>query len=499
MESKSIFSGGSASPDFNFSSPAVLNLLQNKKIDFVGTATSDFQAEPLTYDKNGDPVITNDWELEVMKNLNGKKSGIQTPQTLSTFPSFFGNKHLYVKRSREIGQNMFRFSLDFGRLCPNEGDFNAKLMAEYVSTLAHIKAQGQEPMLTIYHWPMPCYLIKTNNDGIIETGGWENADVIKHFRFYIESVVKFLSDETQVRNVLQSEGFTKQFQDQVISEGLVQYFITVNEPESVLLPGYMVGLFPPYKKGRIDLMIKVLNRMVEAHQIATNCLKEGLRNQSGKVKVSVAHAWPYFDGLLGDFAHSLINNLIANRFEKGSEQSDFLSLQYYFRMSVPTFTRSNKLFMEHPYFSEVYPKGILENLKRMSFQYPGKEIFISEFGFSETEDKLRPFLSMETVRYIFEAMDQGVQVKGILLWSLVNNLEWAWGMEQRFGLFHEHELKTPLKHSEPGTIQGWEAWKAVADAITNPNELTIKSLQSSYETAKNQFHNVLASADRKAS
>jgi beta-glucosidase len=492
MEREFVSSGEKASTDFNFSSPEILKLLQHKPIEFVGTATSDFQSEPFTYDENGEPLITSDWEYELLKNLEGKESGIQVQQIKEDLPHFFTHKRLYTKRSQEIGQNMFRFSLDFGRLCPREGDFNKVLMAEYVKILAHIKADGQEPMLTIYHWPMPYFLLKTATDGKIETGGWENPEVIRHYRFYVENVVGFLADETLVRKALTEENFDKKFCDKIIANGLVQYFISVNEPESVLLPGYMAGVFPPYKKGRLDLILKVLGRLVEAHDITFNCIKEGLWKMGNpSPKVGVAHAWPYFDGILGDFAHSLINKGIANKFERVGEHTDFLALQYYFRMSVPNFTRANKLYGEHPHFSDIYPKGIFENLKKMHAQYPNKEIFISEFGFSETDGHLRPYLCMETVRYIFEALKLGIPIKGILLWSMVNNMEWAWGMQQRFGLFDEHELKKPLEYSKSGSIYGWEAWHAIADAITKPSVETLKHLQNLYETSKSQFDSTL--------
>jgi beta-glucosidase len=488
MENNFTFSGGNSSPDFDFSSPEVLKLLQEKKIEFVGTATSDFQQAPITYDENGEHLVTNDWEFELLKNLEGKKSGIQFPQSKDSLPQFFEHKKLYTKRSQEIGQNMFRFSLDFGRLCPKEGEFNKALMAEYVKILAHIKADGQEPMLTIYHWPMPFYLIKTNATGDIEAGAWENADVIKHFRFYVENVVSFLANEDEIRKALAEEHFDKKFQDKIIANGLVQYFISINEPESVLLPGYIAGVFPPFKKGKLGMAMKVLTKLVEAHDIIYSNIKEGLWKMGNpSPKVGVANSWPYFDGILGDMAHSFINEQISNKFERNGEYTDFLAMQYYYRMSVPNFTKANKLYGEHPYFRDIYPGGILKNLQKMSSRFPNKEIFISEFGFSETQDQQRPYLSIETVRYIVEALKHNIKIKGILFWSMVNNLEWAWGMQQRFGLFDEHELMVPLKYSSPGAIQGWEAWKSVANALTNPTEQNLKKLQNHYITAKNQF------------
>ena len=70
---------------------------------------------------------------------------------------------------------------------------------------------------------------------------------------------------------------------------------------------------------------------------------------------------------------------------------------------------------------------------------------------------------------------------------MVNNMEWAWGMQQRFGLFDESELKVPLQKSEPGSIHGWEAWQAVANAITHPTADTLGRLQDHYKTARQQF------------
>ncbi|HSY77323.1 MAG TPA: hypothetical protein VK890_10725, partial [Bacteroidia bacterium] len=102
MEREFVSSGEKASTDFNFSSPEILKLLQHKPIEFVGTATSDFQSEPFTYDENGEPLVTSDWEYELLKNLEGKESGIQVQQIKEDLPHFFTHKRLYTKRSQEI-------------------------------------------------------------------------------------------------------------------------------------------------------------------------------------------------------------------------------------------------------------------------------------------------------------------------------------------------------------------------------------------------------------
>ena len=475
------------------------------KLEYAGSAMSSFQQEPLTYGPDGEPIITSDWQMSIRRNLEGdvKGSHLVHPQSEADFPHFMEKKDEYFKRSQELGQNMFRFSLEFDRLCPKEGEFDEQMMGEYIKALALLKARGQEPMLAIYHWPMPTYTLETNQKGDITKGGWENPDIAKHFRFYVENVVKYLADDTKVSAALTDLGMTKDSQDKFVSEGLARYFLSINEPASILLPGYLAGVFPPFKKGRIDLLRTVTDRLVEAHDIAYDEIKEGLRVKNDP-QVGVAHAWTYFEGALARLAQSgipllrdsrlpsLSNETLTAEFERDGNQTDFLGLQYYFRMmtSLPV-SKEGRLFGEHPDFGDIYPPGIYENLKLMHNQYPKKEIFITEFGFAESSDIQKPYLLLETVRYIVEALKDGIPIKGMLLWSLVNNFEWAQGMDVKFGLFSEQELEEPLTPSKEGSIKGWEAWKAAVTALTNPTPEAIQKLERAYETAKSQFESSL--------
>jgi beta-glucosidase len=390
---------------------------------------------------------------------------------------------------------MFRFSLDFGRLCPKEGEFNSELMGEYIKALGLVRAHGQEPMLTIYHWPMPRYLLETNNQGDVTAGGWENPEVSKHFRFYVENVIKYLADQDRVKRALEEEGFDKNDQDRFLSEGLARYFLSINEPVNILFSPYITGIFPPYKKGRVDLVKGVLEKLVEAHDIARDQIKSGaLTTERGDPQVGIAHNWPYFDGALGDIAHSLVNKKISDRFERNGEYTDFLGLQSYFRLSIPSFSRKGREYSDNPYFGDIYPPGMYENLKKMHQQYPGKEIFVSEMGFSDKTDKRRPYWILETTRYVIEALKAGVPVKGMLLWSLVNNFEWNLGMDQKYGLFDEAELKNPPT-STPGAVRSWEVWSAVTKALTDPSAESLQKLQDIYVVAKQQFEKATGSPD----
>jgi len=483
--------------DFDFSAPEVLETLRDwKRIRYIGSAISDFQAQPLMPEKWGIPSISSDWEFELHKRITGKHSGIlANPSAIEDMPNFHTHMEEYTARSKELGENMFRFSLDFGRLCPSEGEFNSELMARYVRMLALVRANGQEPMLTLYHWPMPMFLLQYDrNEERIEAGGWEHPDVVKHFRFYIDNIVKYLADEDKVRMVLESEKFTKDVQDQFLADDLVKYFLTINEPTNIVIDGYVAGVFPPFKRGKFSLMWKAVEKLVEAHDVAYDALKGGIILPTGDVQVGVAHNWTHFDGMLGDVIQSSINEKITDAFERDGNRTDFVGFQYYCRVTVPSlyqpfgkFRPKGRYYGSHPGHGDVYPEGLYKSLKRLHEMYPRKDIFITEFGFPEGTDKKRPYWILETFRYVLQAKKEDVPIKGMLLWSLVDNFEWERGMEQKFGLFSEEELIRSLTPSLEGKIRSFEVWPVITKVITDPSPQSLNELQLCYRKAQMQF------------
>jgi len=492
MKPKTIAQTFEHKKDFDFSAPEVLETLKRAKengTEFIGTATSDFQSHPYFKDEQGNPQISSDWEFEVHKVIKNEPSNIIGYQNVSAFPQLFTNKELYIKRSAELGDNMFRLSFDFGRLCPKPGQFNVTLMQEYVGMLALIRDQGMEPMVTLYHWPTPMHLLKIDRHDNIIAGAWEHQDSIHHFRFYVERIISFLSDKDKLREALNKAGFSQDKQDKLIGDGLVRYFVSVNEPINLLLPTYILGLFPPFRKGRLDLIPKVLANIVGAHDIAIDTIKTSrLETIRGLPKVGAAHSWPYFEGLLSSVAHSFINSHLAKMFEQVHKYTDFIGLNYYFRMKLSLFGKNNRIYGDNPYFGDIHPPGIYHMLKEMSADYPGKEIFITEFGFSDNNDIRRPYWIMETVRHVIEALQHNIPVKGMLLWTLVNNFEWNLGVNQKFGLFSEGDLTERLTPSNGEVIRSWEAWQTTVVAITQASENNLLKLQHAYLKAKHQFN-----------
>lgn len=475
---------------FDFATPQTLAALlsppSKKRLLYAGSATSHFQAEPLLYDASGNALVCSDWEYEVIRRQRGERSDIPRAD-INNLPRFLLKKDDYLRRSSALCENAFRFSLDFARLCPRPGEFNDALMSEYIRVLALIKAHGQEPFLTLHHFTMPRYLITTDRHGEITAGGWEHPDVVRHFRFFISNVIAALTQERRVRPLLRGLQLTPEIQDRIVKDGLVRYMMTINEPAVILFNGYLSGTMPPYKTASVLAMRRVFSRLIEVHDLAFNEIKQACRRQSIEPQLCIGHNWQDFDGMIGELVHWFQSEWTA-RFERDGQHTDFLALHYYFRQTIPLSARERRGrdYSDQPRFGDVYPPGILRVLNLMHAAYPRKDIFVAEIGFDDKGDRRRPYWILETIRYIIEAIRVGIPITGVLLWSLVDNFEWEFGMSGKFGLFSESELATPL--ASAGTrIRSWEVWRAVASAIRTPSSECLREVQRTYESAYAQY------------
>ena len=461
-------------------------------IRYVGTALSHFQSDPIAYGKDGIalPPAT-DWEFELRKNLQGKPSGIKGQQNIEEMPRFLEKKEFYIKRSKELGQNMFAFSFEFGRLCPEAGVWNEDLMVEYIKTLALIRKHGQEPLVTLHHFTNPKFLTVIDKNEKIIKGAWEHPDILMHFKFYIKNVIASLKDEKKLREIFTSEGYDSAFQDTLISDGLLRYFITFNEPSIVALLGYVNGHFPPFKKWGFRAAHRTIMTMVKCHDIALKEIRtlDDVFISGKKTQVGVGYTWQYFDGLLGPVIQK-INQYYTSIFERDGSYSDFIGVHYYFRQSSIFFNRrtKNRDYGDQPMFGDIYPQGIRDILKKMNTLYPTKDIFVSEIGFADSKGARRPFWLAETIKHVIEAREEGLPIRAILMWTLADNLEWDLGMNiANFGLFRERQLLVPLA-PETDRIHSWEIWQKAIASLRHPSPEALAELEEYYERAKNRYY-----------
>jgi beta-glucosidase len=304
---------------------------------------------------------------------------------------------------KNLNCGAYRIGLEWARIEPQEGKFNQAEIEHYRKVLLAFKKQGIKSVITLWHWTNPVWLA--------EQGGWANKKSVEYFARYVEMVVKELG-------------------------GLVDYWLTLNEPMVYLVNGYVKGKWPPQKKNWLYAW-RAYNNLVKAHQASYKVIHE--KFPEAKVSLTMltnyfepAHSWNLAEVCFAKLANFFWNDRFVKKL-KG--QYDFLGLDYYFHDRViwrPPFV--NNLNNEVTDMGwEIYPVGIYYVLKNYAkFKKP---LYIMENGLADAADAKRAKFITDHLKYVHQAIAEGIDVRGYFHWSLIDNFEWSSGFEPKFGLY----------------------------------------------------------------
>lgn len=306
--------------------------------------------------------------------------------------------------AKQLHCGAFRIGIEWARIEPEPGKFNLEEIEHYRKNLISIKAKGIKTVATLWHWTSPKWIAKS--------GGWEEKSTVEVYLRYVEFVARELGE-------------------------YVDYWITLNEPLVHIGHGYLSGKFPPNKKRDVLSIFDVLSNLIQAHKKAYKIIHE--INPAYKVSltfltafVEPARKWCPVEWLLAKVIGHFRNNYFLNRI-KG--HYDFISLDYYHHDRIvwypPFIKNENKEVTDFGW--EIYPEGIYHVLK--NYKKYKKPIFVMENGIADADDDQRPKFILDHLKYVHQALEEGVDVRGYFYWSLLDNFEWADGYYPKFGLF----------------------------------------------------------------
>ena len=344
-----------------------------------------------------------------------------------------------------LGVDAYRFSVSWPRVQPlGQGAWNEAGLAFYERLVDGLLARGIQPYLTLNHWDLP--------QALQAQGGWAARATVQHFVDYALGVQRRLGDR-------------------------VAAITTHNEPWVIAKLGHQDGVFAPGLRDRAMAM-QVSHHLLLSHGLALQALRAaGCRAQLGIV-LNLAPVQPATeapadiaqarleDGLLlrwyldplfhAAYPQDVLDHLGADapRTEPGdlatiATAMDFLGINYYSRNVVsaagPVDVRASGLPITDMGW-EVYPEGLTDLLLRLHRDYRVPPIYVTENGgaFKDTcvlEDGVARVHDPDRTEYIAShiaavgaALGQGVPMAGYMVWSLLDNFEWASGYEKRFGI-----------------------------------------------------------------
>jgi len=392
---------------------------------YWGSATSAHQVE------GGNHNDWSEWEKKNAERLAKEAKEKWQPWQQEKFPEMFNPEnyisgracdhyHLYEQDfdiAKKLGHNAHRFSIEWSRIEPEQGKFNEKEIEHYRKVIITLKGLEIEPFVTIWHWPIPIWLR--------DKGGWENKKITDYFERYAEKISNALGEN-------------------------VKFWITLNEPEIYASNSYFAGVWPPQKKN-LFAYLRVLNNLIKAHRKAYGVIKKANSNS----KIGIAKNNIYFEAYQNKLVNRVLKKFIdwwwnfyfLNRIRN---HQDFIGLNHYFhnRINYGFNKNENKKISDIGW--ELYPEAIyyvLKDLKRFN-----KPIYITENGLADGGDKKRSWFILESLKNIGKAINEGVNVRGYLHWSLMDNFEWDKGFWPRFGLV-EVNYKTLERKIRPSALQ----------------------------------------------
>jgi beta-glucosidase len=355
-----------------------------------------------------------------------------------------------VELMRSLGLAAYRFSVAWPRVVPGgSGEVNGAGLDFYDRLTDRLLQAGISPIVTLYHWDLPQVLE--------DRGGWTARDTAAHFADYATAVYGRLGDR-------------------------VASWTTLNEPWCSAFLGYASGVHAP---GRTDpaAAFTAAHHLLLAHGLGNRALRAaGAENVALTLNMApVIGPDPQatlIDGLLnrifldpvlrGRYPADIVEH--GRRFvdwsfvrdgdlELISAPIDSLGINYYSPCFVAegdgdshdaNYPGTENVRLLPPSGATtamnwpIEPAGLSELLIRVSREYPDIPLYITENGAAfddrlvggRVEDGRRQAYLDGHLRAAHEAISAGVDLRGYLVWSLLDNFEWAFGYDKRFGIVY---------------------------------------------------------------
>lgn len=301
--------------------------------------------------------------------------------------------------AEELHQNAHRLSIEWSRVEPEEGKWDEQEMHHYREVIQSLRERGIEPFVTLLHFWIPKWLAKK--------GGVSSKEFPSYFERYSKKMTEMLGES-------------------------VTYWITLNEPDVQSGLSYLKGAWPPQKKNPI-LYLRVIHNFITAHKRAYASIKElSPRAQIGiaKHQISFVIARPTIvNKLLKKLADWWWNSYILNAIR---DYQDFIGLNHYNRNTINNGFNKNPNVVQTDFGWDYCPESIYQSL--MELKRYDKPIYITENGLADASDKLRQDFIPRALASVHQALMDGIDVRGYLHWSFLDNLELAHGFWLRLGL-----------------------------------------------------------------
>ncbi|SFG94798.1 GH1 family beta-glucosidase [Pedobacter insulae] len=408
----------------------------------IATAAAQIEGASNTYGKGASI-----WDT--FSRRNGKIKKGHRPTIACDFYHQYKKDLALVKA---LGFKIFRFSISWARIFPyGSGYINQEGIKFYHQVIDECLTLGLIPYITLYHWDLP--------EALSKNGGWTSFSINRDFNQFVSTCAKAYGDK-------------------------VKDWLVINEPFGFTSLGYMLGVHAPGETGLHHFFAAVQHTAI-AQADGGRILRAEVSEANIGTTFSCAQILPYStaeaDSLAVKRIDCLMNRLfiepvmgmgfpdagwdVLEKFkishstwryqERMSFDFDFIGLQNYFPLVikfnafVPVIqaweVKAKKRNKPHTAMGwEINDESFYHIIKQFAAYPKVKRIMITENGAAfqdrllngRIDDKERIAYFKSHLQALLKAKNEGIDIVGYLVWTLMDNFEWAEGYQARFGLVY---------------------------------------------------------------
>ena len=319
--------------------------------------------------------------------------------------------HRYPEDMRllaDAGLTSYRFGIEWARIEPEEGFVSRAQLDHYRRMIDTALSLELTPMVTLHHFTNPAWLARD--------GDWRNPAVVDRFARFVESALPILSD--------------------------VDLVCTINEPNMVAIMANSSEAFPHVGLRPGDPV--VTENLIAGHTRAVDILRGAGKRAGWSVATQAYQPEPGAEQAADDYGYSR-----EDVFMDAARGDDWIGIQAYTRTKIgPNGPIAIPAAAERTLTGwEYYPGAIEFGIRRSWQRTGGVPIYVTENGIATADDARRIDYTTGALEGILSALADGIDVRGYLHWSALDNYEWG-SYAPTFGLIG-WDAETFERHPKP--------------------------------------------------
>lgn len=376
-----------------------------------------------------------------------------------------------IEHIKNLGLDAYRFSISWPRVQPGgRGDFNPEGIAFYKNLVAGLLAAGIKPVVTLYHWDLP--------QELEDEGGWTNRETALLFAEYARKMAQELGSDIDTWTTLNEPWCSAYlgYGSGVHAPGRTEPLAALQAVHHLNLAHGLAGRAIREVLGDSAKLSVTLNlhvtRMEDPSDAGDQDALRRIDGLANRVFLEPLLKGTYPADVLEDTKEITDwSFVLEGDTELINIPLDMLGVNYYSTGMVRgpregeeadgasdndghgNSSHSPWIGSEHvkwlplpgPYTAmgwNIDPSGMTELLLSLKENYPDQPLMITENGAAFADevvdgrihDVRRVSYLHDHIAAVLDAYEQGVDVRGYFAWSLLDNFEWAWGYERRFGI-----------------------------------------------------------------